>query len=380
VSASDLPVVFDARVVTGSGGGPDKTILNTPRYLEPLGYRMLCGYLTPPGDPGYADIEAKAKRYNAPLVTIPDRGPWDVRILKTLLGVCRRERVSIWHGHDYKTNALGLLLARFHRMTLLTTVHGWVQKSTRLPLYYRIDRWCLPRYRRVYCVSEDLFNECQSIGVKPDRLMLLDNAIDVADYRRTQSVAEAKRANGFDPGTKLILAVGRLSEEKAFDELIRAVAAMADPDTRLVIVGEGHDRPRLESLIADLSLTNRVTLAGWRSDVRTLFEAADVFALSSHREGLPNVLLEALALEVPIVSTHVNGIPRLIQDDVNGRLVAPGDIAGLTRNISQLLTSKDVAARYCVAGRRIIEDRFSFQARVERLARDYDVLCGRGRP
>ena len=66
------PVVFDARVVTGSGGGPDKTILNSPRFLTPLGYRMLCGYLTPPNDPGYADIERKATKYGAPLITIPE--------------------------------------------------------------------------------------------------------------------------------------------------------------------------------------------------------------------------------------------------------------------------------------------------------------------
>ena len=79
-------VVFDTRVVTGSGGGPDKTILNSPRFLEPLGYRMICGYLHPPNDPGYPQIVAKAERYHAPLVSIPDRGPWDWRVFGKLLG------------------------------------------------------------------------------------------------------------------------------------------------------------------------------------------------------------------------------------------------------------------------------------------------------
>ena len=76
---SRRPVVFDTRVVTGAGGGPDKTILNSPRFLTPLGYDMVCGYLHPPGDPGFAQIVARAAKYAAPLVGVPDRGPWDWR-------------------------------------------------------------------------------------------------------------------------------------------------------------------------------------------------------------------------------------------------------------------------------------------------------------
>src|SRR6185312_11216814 len=87
-----MNVVLDARVVTGSGGGPDKTILNSPRFLEPLGYRMLCAYLHPPGDQGFDALRANAERYGAPLISIPDRGPWDWRVVKLLLATCRRER------------------------------------------------------------------------------------------------------------------------------------------------------------------------------------------------------------------------------------------------------------------------------------------------
>ena len=150
-------VVLDARVVTGSGGGPDKTILNSPRFLDPLGYRMLCAYLRPPNDAGFEVIRKAAAKYNAPLVEVDDRGPWDWRVVTELLDVCRREKVAIWHGHDYKTNALGLLLKRFWPMRLVTTVHGWVHHTARTPLYYRLDQMCLPRYERVFCVSDDLF-------------------------------------------------------------------------------------------------------------------------------------------------------------------------------------------------------------------------------
>jgi glycosyltransferase involved in cell wall biosynthesis len=376
------PVVLDARVVTGSGGGPDKTILNSPRFLTPLGYRMLCAYLHPPGDPGYEVIRRKAERYAAPLVSIPDRGPWDWRVVRALVALCRRERVAVWHGHDYKTNALGLLLKRFWPMRLVTTVHGWVTHTTRTPLYYKVDQLCLPRYERVVCVSDDLFEACLACGVPARNLVLLENAIDAAEYTRRQGTGPAKAALGFPPQGFLIGAVGRLSDEKGFDVLIRSVAALLRRglDVRLVIVGEGGERARLEKLSNDLGLGDRVSLPGWQADVRGYFEAMDAFALSSHREGLPNVLLEAMALGVPVVATRVNGVPRLVQDGRNGFLVEPADVDGLTTALVGLVKNDGLRDLFRTAGRRTVEGRYGFPARVEKLARVYDELLAGVRP
>ena len=132
-SATAVPVVLDVRVVSGSGGGPDKTILNQPRFLEPAGYRNLCAYMHPPDDPGFEQLRLKARAWGAPLIAVPDRGPWDWRVVRELLRVCRREGVQVWHGHDYKSNALGLLLRRWWPMRLVTTVHGWVKHTRRTP-------------------------------------------------------------------------------------------------------------------------------------------------------------------------------------------------------------------------------------------------------
>ncbi len=370
------PVVFDTRVVTGSGGGPDKTILNSPRFLSQVGYRMICGYLHPPADPGYEEIVKKAERYGAPLVSIPDRGPWDWRVVTGLLAVCRRENVAIWHGHDYKTNALGLLLKQFWPMRLVTTAHGWVHHTRRTPLYYRLDQLCLPRYERVICVSEDLFEACQAFGVRSSCCVLLENAIDAEEYRRRKTVAEAKTALGFPPESLLVGTVGRLAPEKAFDVLVRSVRQLLDRgvDVRLAIVGEGDDRERLQEIVRELGLGDRVRLPGWQSDVRSYFEAMDVFALSSLREGLPNVLLEAMALEVPVVATRIAGIPRLVQDGRNGLLVDPGDLEGLTRSLYGVLTNAGLRDLFRTTGRRTVETRYSFPVRMQRLKRIYDDL------
>jgi glycosyltransferase involved in cell wall biosynthesis len=369
-------VVLDARVVTGAGGGPDKTILNSPRFLEPLGYRMVCAYLHPPADPGFEVLRRQAERCRAPLVAVPDRGPWDWRVVTAMLAVCRRERVAVWHGHDYKTNALGLLLARFRPMRLVTTVHGWVRHTRRTPLYYRIDQLCLPRYERVICVSDDLLEACLGAGVPARNCVLLENGIDGAEYARRRSTAEAKAALGLPPDGLVIGAVGRLSAEKGFDALIRSVRALRARglDVRLMLVGDGGERAALEGLVRELNLGDRVRFAGWQADVRGYFEAMDVFALSSRREGLPNVVLEAMALEVPVVSTRVNGVPRLIQDGRNGFLVGPGDLDGLTTALAGLLTNAPLRAVFRAAGRRTVETRYSFATRMQRLKRLYDEL------
>jgi glycosyltransferase involved in cell wall biosynthesis len=371
-----VPVVLDARVVTGSGGGPDKTILNSPRFLEPMGYRMVCAYMHPPNDPGFEVLRKKAEQYRAPLVSIPDRGAWDWRVFTETLATCKREKVTVWHGHDYKTNALGLLLKRFWPMRLVTTVHGWVRHTSRTPLYYRIDQLCLPRYERVICVSDDLLEACLAAGVPAKNCILLENGIDTAEYARQRTIADAKAALGLPREGFVIGAVGRLSGEKGFDVLIRSIQALVTRglDVRLVIVGDGGERANLEQLARELNVSDRVRLAGWQADVRPYFEAMDVFALSSLREGLPNVLLEAMALEVPIVSTRVNGVPRLVQDGRNGFLVNAGDLEGLTTALAGLMKNDSLRELFRHAGRRTVETRYNFATRMQRLKRLYDEL------
>ncbi len=210
--------VLETRVVAGSGGGPDKTILNSPRFLWSAGYETLCVYLRPPGDPGFDPLRQKARIWQAPLIELDDRGPWDWRVVNHLLNICRRERVAIWHGHDYKSNALGLLLRRFWPMRLVTTVHGWVHETRRTPLYYWIDRVCLPRYERVICVSPDLLEKSVACGVPRERCALIENGIDTEGQDRpgTPSWPLRHRRRGpsfpregirsFDPGRKSIAA------------------------------------------------------------------------------------------------------------------------------------------------------------------------------
>ena len=370
------PVVLHVRVVSGTGGGPDKTILNSPRFLERHGYRSVCVYLREPNDPGFEVLEQRAAERNAMLHAVDDFGIKDWRIVGRLRKTLESYPNVIWHGHDYKSNLLGLMLRRHHPMSLVTTVHGWVQKTLKTPLYFFVDRRCLPRYDRVICVSKDLFEDCRRLGVKQDRLTLIDNAIALDDYEVDLSQSEAKQSLGFDPSTFVMVAVGRLSGEKGFDLLIESVAQLikSGRDVGLAIAGDGAERENLQRQIDESGYRDRLKLVGFVSDPRSVYRAADLYVLSSRREGLPNVVLEAMAMRVPVVATRVAGMPTLMEDNVNGRLVEPNQMEPLRDAIAALTDDADARDRLALAGRQTIEERFSFEKRMERMVDVYRSL------
>jgi glycosyltransferase involved in cell wall biosynthesis len=370
------PMVLHARVAAGTGGGPDKTILNSPRYLTDLGYSCVCLYLRPPNDAGFEALRRRAADRHAELAEVDDRGAFDWRVVRKVLDACRQHNVTIWHGHDYKTNLLGLLLRRWHPMRLVTTVHGWVHHTRRTPLYYALDRWALRRYERVICVSNDLADSCRVSGVPNERVLQIDNAIDADEYTRRMSREEAKKRLGWPPQRFLIGAVGRLSHEKGFDLLIHAVAKLVgqERDVGLAIAGDGAEQAALERLVSECGMSERVRLLGFQSELIPFYEAMDAYVLSSRREGLPNVLLEAMAIAVPVVATRTAGVPNLIDDEVNGLLIDVGDVDGMAAAVARLMDDPALRQRLADAGRATILSRYSFAVRMSKVAAVYDEL------
>jgi glycosyltransferase involved in cell wall biosynthesis len=370
------PFVLHTRVVTGTGGGPEKTILNSPRYLAAYGIDCECLFMKPPNDSGFDVIERKAVQARAKIVGLDDRGPADWRVVREAIRICRERNVTIWHAHDYKSNALGLLVRRFHPMHLVTTAHGWVRWTSRTPLYYRIDRFCMRHYEQVICVSKDLYQTCRDHGIPEDRLHQIDNAIVLEDYSTAPATLQDKARFGFDSQRILIGAVGRLSEEKGFHHLINVIARLIldGHPVGLVIAGEGHLRDQLQRQINSLELQNHVRLEGFLTDPGELYRAIDLFVLSSLREGLPNVVLEAMASERAVVATNCNGIPTLLQNEINGLVVPADNQAALHDAIRRCLISESFMRQLAVAGRKTIEERFCFDRRMSRVVGVYRQL------
>jgi glycosyltransferase involved in cell wall biosynthesis len=369
-----LPLILHVRTVSGAGGGPEKTILNSPRFYGEFGYRALCAYLHPPGDAGIATLKDRASGSRAHLIPLVDRGPTDLRLICKLAAICRRLNVQIWHSHDYKTNAIGLLVRRFWRMAMVTTVHGWVKHTARTPLYYAIDKRCLPWFDQVVCVSQDLQEECLRAGVPAEKCTVIHNGIDIDHDQRRMGRDEAKALLSAPKDGQLIGAVGRLSVEKGFDKLIEAAVALrqAGRPVHLWIAGEGDARADLESLIRDLGCGDYVRLLGQISDPATFYQAMDVFALSSYREGLPNVVLEAMAYKAPVVATSVAGVPALVRHGEDGLLVSPGSAEELSAAVGRLLEESLLADQFIKSARARIESDFSFRERTRKICEIHD--------
>jgi glycosyltransferase involved in cell wall biosynthesis len=177
----------------------------------------------------------------------------------------------------------------------------------------------------------------------------------------------------------LVLAVGRLIEKKGFDDLVRACSllATAGVDFRCDIVGKGSLEHDLRALVKQLGLTGRVRLVGPlpREQLVDLYPRGAVLAApcvvggDGNRDGLPTVLIEAMAMGVPVVATPVTGIPELVEDGVTGLLVAERDPSALARAIERLLGNEYLARRLAAAARRRIEESFDLQQNVAQLRR-----------
>lgn len=377
VGLDDRRVVLHVRVVADRGGGPDKTLAAMENELRGSRYRPLVACLHPPGSAGFAALARVARGAGAELMDIADRGPIDPRPLRELLALCRRHRVAIWHAHDYKSAVLGVLLRRRHAMRLVTTLHGWVDLDLRTRLYFAIDRLCLPAFDHVFAVSADLAAAARR-RVAAERVSLLHNGIDATHFRRrgTPAGAALRRELGTAPGRLVVATVSRLVPAKGLDVAIDAFARLRSSgvDAELWIAGDGPERDCLERLASSPAIADRVRLLGHHADVRPLLEASDLLLSASWREGTPNALLEALAMEVPVVATAVGGVGELIRDGETGRLCAAGDAAALAAAMRQLLSDAALRARVARRGRRLAEAEYSLAERTRQEIEVYDRL------
>jgi glycosyltransferase involved in cell wall biosynthesis len=170
------------------------------------------------------------------------------------------------------------------------------------------------------------------------------------------------------PGERIVISAHRLTPDKGTHILIDAARTViqADPGARFLICGEGASRPDLEQQVRAAGLQDVVVFAGLRPDLDCWMPNADLLALPSFNEGLPNVVLEACASGVPCVATAVFGTPEVLHDGVNGYLVPAGDAAALADRIIRLLADPELRRRMGAAGRQLVRERFTFAAQARK--------------
>ena len=371
--------VLELRSVRGTGGGPEKTILNGAALADPAEVRVTVAYLRDMRDPVFG-IDAWAERLGIDYVEIRERHSFDPAVWGQLTALVRQRRIDLVHAHDYKTNLLALALARRTGVVPLATQHGWTGHSRReRAIYYPADKRLARRFPRVLAVSSDIRRELLRCGARPERVTTILNGIDPAAFARDPRRQPAARARlGVGDTDTVIGSVGRLEPQKRFDLLIEAVAGLlpARPSLTLAIAGDGGERERLTALAARLGLGRRCLLLGHRTDVADLHHAFDLFVQSSDYDGTPNTVLEAMAMETPIVATDAGGTSELVTHAVHALVVPPGRADRLAGAVDDALGNPEAAAARVRAARARVASDLSFEARTRTLERVYRELAG----
>lgn len=368
--------VLELRSVRGSGGGPEKTIFTGAARTDPARYAVTVCYLRDDRDTDFGPAE-RAATLDIDYVEVREKHSFDPRIWSRLRHLVRHRRIDIVHAHDYKTDLLAWLLAKTDNIIPLATAHGWAGGSSRERVYYAADKRILSRYPRLVAVSSKIRDELLRTGTRPERVTVVLNAIDPTAFRRDRRrEAHARRQLGIALDAFVIGAIGRLDRRKRFDVLIEAFAALRPFERRLcvVIAGEGPARAELEATIQRLNLGKQCQLLGLQSDIAQVHHTLDLFVQSSETEGTPNVVLEAMAFETPIIATDVGGTNELVRADIDGLLVPPGDIELLRAAMERVLSCPAQARQRAVTARARVETHLSFDARMRQIEAVYDDL------
>jgi len=372
--------VLELRTVRGTGGGPDKTILQGTALTDRERYDVTICYIRDARDPVF-DIDRRARQLPVRYVEVVEQHSLDRRIWPALRQLVRDLEIEIVHGHDYKTNLLALLLAWADGLVAVSTAHGWVGTGRRERLlYFPLDRLQQRFFAHVVAVSSDVRDSIVARGADPDRVSVVLNGVDPSRFRRMPGRRADSRATFNLPADAVVIgSVGRLEQEKNFGLLIRAFARVRDQvdGAVLVIAGDGSQKELLGQQIASLGLSAHVRLLGLIDNVVTLHHALDVYVQSSDAEGTANSMLEALALETPLVATDVGGTTEVARHGCEALIVAKGDEAGLVESILQVIRHPEAASVRAGNGRIRVETELSFARRTQRIESMYDQVASK---
>ena len=274
------------------------------------------------------------KAAQIPVVCLNARGIQSLpRVLVRLTQELRRLKPALLQTFLFHANLLGRIAARLAGVP--NVVSGLRVADHRSPWYGRLDRWTNFLVTTNICVSQGVADySADVVGLARSKLRVIPNAVDMERFANATPTDLTQF--GIPASSRVFIAIGRLERQKGMDLLIDAVAQWTSipDDVHVLIVGDGMDRDPLRSQVEQHRLTDRIHFAGQRQDVPGLLKAATGLVLPSRWEGMPNVVLEAMAAGLPVIASRVEGVPELVRDRVTGLIVATGEIGELMSAMS----------------------------------------------
>lgn len=295
--------------------------------------------------------------------------PISILRLAKLLNV---EKFDIIHTHGYKSDILGLLAARISRKKIIATPHGFENvKDPKLQFFIKLGCMALKHCDAVSPLSDELQNDMSRIKVKPEKVHLITNGVDLDEVERIRSSTDLPTKE-FQRNEKIIGYVGQLAFRKNIAALINTFDQIykVRQDVRLLLIGDGPLRKDLEEKVQLLESGPHIEFLGYRDDRLQFVKQMDIFCMTSSLEGIPRCMMEAMAMGKPVVAFQIPGIDKLIIDKETGLLAPYGNIEQLVQSWQIILSDQEFAAKIGMAGRRHILEHFS----ARRMADEYAAL------
>lgn len=309
---------------------------------------------------------------SVPWHAIGKREGTDPAALLRLVRLLRRERPDAIHTHDWGVFLDAMLASRLSGVPVnVHTVHGLYMAAgqgsgarAKRRIRHLLERRVAGN-AHIVCVSEDLrLHVAREVGIPLGATRSIANGVAVGELPPGPEHADSAEV--------VFITVCRLAPVKNLQLMIRAFARACGslPDARLVIVGDGPERPALEQLVSELQLGARVAFLGFRTDTDALIRAADVMLLSSLSEGIPMSVLEAMTNGRAVIATSVGGVPALVEHGVNGLVIPPGDEADFGSAIQHLAANAALRREMGRAGHARARSLFG----VENMVSAYEAL------
>lgn len=292
--------------------------------------------------------------------TFPARKLLDFARIKNLCSFVRAEKIEIIHTHLEYANILGAIVGFLTRVPVITTLHSIGTEPRHYhPVRFKMESWLLRNITtRVLAVGNAVADN-QKKRLRRKSITVVPNCVEPGETLSDVERENIRRNLGVDPSSRILISVGRLSPPKGYSDLIAAFAILYEnsPNVKLMIVGAGVLHEPLKAEIEALNLSEQIHLLGARDDVPKLLAASDLYVSSSHHEGLPLAILEAMEARLPVVATGVGDIPDIVTHDV-GIVVPPKEPALLAHELQKLLQDPEQMRSMGAAARAKVVENF----------------------
>lgn len=357
-------------------GGAERLVVNLAVHLDRRYLQPVCIAHDPPTGSHY---EAILRESGTPLFFLNKRRPLDIAVFVRLHRLFREYQPTVVHMHISGINYAYPLLFLNRAPVRIYTVHNIAQKDLhhrregRL-IQYLAFRWRLGKVTPVAISKVVKATFCSYYGF-PD-MPVIPNGIPVNEYTPDPERRACWRARaGFPQEAILIVSVAGLRPQKNLSLLLRAFAGLdANPRLHLLLIGMGELESELRHLAEQLNLSARVHFLGVRSDIADILNGSDIFALSSHWEGTPMAIMEAMASGLPVVSTAVGGVPELVQHGRTGLLTPSNDEYALRDALQQLTAQPELRQQMGACARQYAMERFDIHQTVQQYEALYEAI------